>query len=160
MGLIPAGIRQSPAKAARIAHNSQRSCCVAAGAASLPVSAGNSGRETARTTCLRAGHWAFASLHPALLSLGSAPLPCADSLAEFRKLPCKAACPRPHLHMIRYDELALGNHARYRAHSMRGKRKRRRRDGCNARRRRRGGDAFSFACGRLHALDGLNECGE
>ena len=49
-------MRQSPAKAARIAHNAQWSRCVAAGAASLHSLA----------------YWASASLHPALLSLGSA----------------------------------------------------------------------------------------
>ena len=50
-------LRQSPVGVAGIAHNSQRSRRVAAGAASL--------RSLA--------HWASASLHPALLSLGFVP---------------------------------------------------------------------------------------
>jgi len=50
-------LRQSPVRVTGIAHNSQRSRRVAAGAASL--------RSLA--------HWASASLHPPLAALGSAP---------------------------------------------------------------------------------------
>mgnify|MGYP001665928647 CR=1 FL=1 len=69
-------LRQSPVGVAGIAHNSQRSRRVAAGAASL--------RSLA--------HWASASLHPALLSLGSAPLlkGAAAEAAEDCLIPAKA----------------------------------------------------------------------
>lgn len=62
--------------------------------------------------------------------------------------------------MIPYDELALGNHAPTGAHSVHGKRQRRRRDGRDACGRGGSGDAFAFARGRVYALDGPYERGE